>query len=464
MENIVVKKIKNNDIQNLLINFLYSTQINKSQKENLSIYIGLFKNICIEDLNWSFICKTSNKVDTENSKFTIFASLHMKFIKYILDKEIFIGPHSDRLKVFIRAMCDRIDSQRSCRSLRKSLFIENLKLDQVFMYCIKDRNFDDEERHIIINTRCHNTFIVNLLEGFYNTKVFSSYNRNKDFVNRFVDSYSNLDTFSSVADFNYSVFKSQYDFYKDKPAQLRELIRFYIYMYSISEFTDMFKDTDPVNMIWMQKPNFLHLYNQDFELVNYNPFEEPPQIDKWVVKPNGFEKTSTKLKHSSYFKLDFSDIEHELYKFCTKHAFWNSTFNSKSRIEYVSFIKEFFEFITNHKKISIKEPEQKVNFKDITPVEIYSFRYFLIENLKSVSTINVRINQLRAFLTFCNHKDYLNVHKACFDYLNCLPKEKGKGGNDIPDQELTLLEDELRKLSEEDLTYNLYYIPYCYRN
>lgn len=299
---------------------------------------------------------------------------------------------------------------------------------------------------------------MDLLNKFYNNNSFGQYTRNINFAMSFLNSDNNIKNFYTISDFTYEVFKNQFEYFKDKPSELKELVKFHLYLYELSGSVNFFKPSDPIDTNMLQRPDFVQLVQDGYVLVNYNPFEEPPSYDKWLLKPNGFEDTTTLLKHDSYQKVDFSVVENKVYIPYLKQYFWECEVNLSSRKQWLSRIIDFLDFLADYKSKSIDNKNNNIDLESITTVEAYSYRGYIETLSISSKTKNIIYHAIKDFLYFCIDKKYLVVQSGAFDYLNSHSVPSGDGGTDIPEDELIKLEEQLRRHSEDNITRNLYYI------
>ena len=442
--------IKDTKMRNAISEFLNQTDIGKSVADCINPFFSAYSNIILDDLEWTELCDIALKLEV-NKRLNL-GPFNLKFIYFLLDNNLYTKNNILHLKNIVNEL---ILIANGSRQERLTLFnCDNIERLFMCKSSYKKRPFTT-----LVDTNINNKFINSLLDDFYKGDLYNSAYISVDFVKKFSESHSDFSDFQDISDFNYSVFKSQYEFYKNNEKELKTLIKFYIYLYVTSEYTELFKANDPVDMVYMQQYNFLQKYKEGFELVNLNPNEEYPPINKWVIKPNGFEATSTTFKSTSYKSLDFTKIKCDFYINFAKHYYWYTPNSLSTKTGEITFVIIFLNFIFEYKTNNIKSLSEGIDYKKITASEVYSFRKHMGLTTQKTGTFNGYMTAINKFLGMCKDKGFLDVESGAFEYLYQAPKNKGNGGISIPDEDLTLLEQHLEKLSEEkNLLYNLYHI------
>lgn len=461
--------IKDSEMRLALFNYFNTKDlINKKALNQKNTYLSYFENIALKNLTRLDFCEIWDNLSLIPYRKEIFCSIHIEFLGFLLENNLYKGDDLEKLIHFTEYL-NTIQANKKTHC--ENFFNKKISLDSMFVFSYArfiDKNTKKDNKEmlttkLLICTNTENTFIVNLLRDFFNYKHDNStkvWREGKDinFAVSFSQSDENIKNFSAISDFTYEVFKKQFEFYKDKPRQLKTLIRFYLYLSKISGCDNFFKPNDPIDTTMMMRTDFIPLFKEGFVLINYNPFEEVPIQDKWVLKPNGLENTSTQIKETSYIKIDFSNIKNETYKLFVKHFFWNSKVCLSHRRAQVATLTEFLNFLVDYKSKYINSKNNNIDFSSVTIVDIYSYRGFMETSGVSEIMIRQKSGRIKTFLDYCIDKKYLSVQNGAFEYLRFSGASSGKGGIDIPDNELVELEKKLRENSNDGIQESLYYI------
>lgn len=458
-------KIIKDDEMRLVLFDLFNTKglVNKKALKEKRTYLSYFENIALKDLTRLNFCEIWDDFSLIPYRRDNFASVHVKFLCYLLNNNLYKGNDLEKLIHFTKYL-DVISAKAKTEC--KTFFDKKISLDSMFVFSYTrncSRKKDKTITHRLVCMDTENTFIVNLFRDFFNYSFDDSVDirketRDTNLAISFLQSDENIKNFSTISDFTYDVFKKQFEFYKDKHKQLRTLITFYYYLSIISGCDNFFKPSDPIDTSMTLRTDFVNLFKEGFVLINYNPFEEVPVQDKWVLKPNGLEETSTQINSTSYIKIDFSHIKNETYKLYVKRYFWHSKVNLNSRKTNVSILTEFLNFLVDYKNKFINSKKNNIDFNSITVVDIYSYRGYMETSGTSQIMMNQKSSTVKCFLEYCIDKKYLSVQNGAFEYLRVSAIKRATGGTDIPDNELEELEKHLRKRSDESLVNTLYYI------
>lgn len=440
-------KIVNNDKMKLaLFNFFNTIEVPKNVKSRLNRYIKHFKNIKLSDVTRLTFSDTWDNLSISSKK--SFCRINICFLGFLVENHLYEGEDINDLTKFLQAFKE-VSPATLCND---TLLNRDKTLRQFFVFKPKGKGIK------IVDTNCQNEFIIHLLDSFYNSSGFCNEKFDTDFASTFISSYEGLQDFKNITDFNYSVFQSQFKYYEKNRTLLKLLVMFYIYLNTLLDNESIFKIEDPIDVVMLQRSDFIDKYQEGYKIVYINPFEKVPTFDKWAINPNGFEKFTTRLNHRTYLYMDFSSIHNELYRQAAKQYFWNDTKNLDSKRNTQYIITEFFNFISNYKSNFIGNTDENIDYTTITTVDVFSFRSNIETGTLSVKTKNNKYQNLKYLLQYCEKEKILNVESGCFEFLRPHSEPDATGGTDIPDDELKKLEKHLRNLSEENLRKNLYYI------
>lgn len=435
-------------LRNALLNFSSKAGLNKTQQKYLNTYLSNYKNIKLDTLNWETVCDISSNIESSHIG-SVFAWFNANFIKYLIEnrlyKDLFIDLNLDIILNLLNLCMEKRN--------RIMIFNKDFNLKNLLICKYSDGHKSNKHEYaLMIDTKLDNHFLVKLLDGFYKSDLFSkqySYN-NYDFARKFYKSYDKFSSFKHITDFNYKVFEKQFNFYKENKSELKALVKFYIYLYSI--YKDIFKPTDPVDILWMTTDSkFINQYSDGFILVDINPIEPFPAKDKWKVRPNGQERFTTQINVTNYLSFDFTKIDYAEYRPFTKDFIWKSTHALSTRANYFYYIIEFLNFIYEHKTLNINKKNNH-DYNKITTAEVLSYLGYISDKY-SLQVYNDKILYIRKFL----RKDYFEVELAVFDYLVHSGSITSTNCKSIPENELKKLDKHLLDLAYTNDTYYIYY-------
>lgn len=442
--------IKDESMKSAIFNYIDSIQLSCHIYKRINLYLAEYKDIQLAELTWETLCDIGKKIDTvKDSALSIFGIINLRFVDYLIKNNLF---NDDNTEVIDKLIAELLP-MKNAKDNRLILF--DKKVDPFNIIA-----FTKGGGQYFVDTKLNNTFIVELLKDFCISDLFGSRNTDYTIIENFVNSYTDFSTFTEISDFNYSVFKEQYDYYKNNYSQLKTLVKFYIYLHTISGGAELFKDNDPVDMNYIQRTHFLSEYGKGFELVNYNPFDPVPQIDKWMLKPNGAERLSSIMASKLYLLIDFADIEYEPYRNMAKEWFWHYKVTLATKQSDLRHIKYFLNFIYEKKKKIVDLSTGKTDYTTITRKDAIAYASNIFNKNVAPRTFNKRTSLVRSFINFCKNEKYLTTEFGVYDDLAHIEIGIPKGGNDIPKEHLILIENRLREISDENPVYELYHIVF----
>lgn len=434
--------IEDDKMKNALLDFYSKVGLNPSQQQKLNTYLSKYQNVKLDTLNWETICDIALSIDS-SSLTTYFGAPNLNFFLYLVENSLY--KDSDISSDIIL----NLPNLPMRKSTRIMFFDKDINLGNLIICKGIEKK---QEYQIMIDTKLDNPFLVKLLDGFYKCGLFSTSRKENDynFARNFYKSYDKFSSVKDISDFNFKVFEKQFDFYKEKKTELSALIKFYIYLHS--NYEDIFKPNDPVDIFWMTRhAKFTKQFNDDFRLVDLNPIEPYPTNDGWILRPNGQEKFTTKLKSTDYKSVDFTKIEYAEYRPPVKDFLWKTTsLTLPVRLGYFYSIIEFLNYIYKHKTLSIKKNS---NYNEITTSEVISYLGH-ISDKDGLKVYNEKVKAIKHLL----RNDYFNVESAVSDNLVHAGNTAPPGSKSIPENEVKKLDKHLLKLSyDNDMNY-LYYI------
>ena len=438
----IIKKfnvIEDNNMRRTLFNYCSKVGLNKTQIKYLGSYLKLYSNIKLDSLEWENLCDIVTHIDTSTRSCSL-GLFTLNFFKYLSENGLYKNPNMEIMHE-ITNYCNK-------RNYRLAIFNKNANLENFIICHYIDALTDG---FVLIDTKLNNKFLVKLLDEYYKSDLFSPRYRCIDFARKFSESYEGFSSFESVEDFNYQVFNKQFDFYKDNKTELKALIKFYIYLHSLDN--NIFKPTDPIDIIWMRKSGFLTQYEDGFRAIDINPLEPVPNSDKWIIRPNGQEDFTTKMNSTNYIAIDFTNIHYNSYRLFAKDYFWKSTSTLPTRQSIHYSIVYFLNFIYEYKQMYI-DSKNGIDYMTITTKEVFAYLSH-IKSTDSCNTFNTKIGHIKKFLK----KDYFNVAPMAFEYLVQTANQPGDGGKSIPDDELKKLDKHLLKLAQDNND-DIFYIYY----
>lgn len=432
-----------------------SLKTKQTRKKQLKIALGDYSIYLNKDFSWEDL----NDISENLKQRGIFNCFH-NYLIYLLENNLYKGNYRNYLLNNLEIFKHFVGSDP------KVMFYKGSKPE--FFYITQ---FKSEDK--ISKTRFNLNTVdvglrkigVNFIENELSDKE-KSMTRFKIFMFHLPNSFK-VNNYDSVTiyDFNYKTFEEQYNYYKnvnmdDGHKGTNLLIRFYIYLLkyiTIQEIKhNIFDKIDGIDIHYLEKHNFDMLYDNGFRVVYLNQLDKVPNIDKWLVAPNGAERKTISRKANQYNPIDFSNIKSNTFKQAIKSWYWYSEKSIFSRDKCYYIVMKFIEFILkNHKKINenniISMKDIKTTNKqeyNITTQDIIQYRRYIISQCDNSYTRNSRISAVKSFLSYCHSKEILDIEITLFDYLKGFKKDEVKP-NPILKEDLDLIIQKYKELESK---------------
>lgn len=310
---------------------------------------------------------------------------------------------------------------------------------------------------IAFKTDINNLYLYKLLSEFIKTNPQTS-KSNRQFFAHFQASLGN-NTVNCIEDFNKSIFDTQYWYYKNNAGKnnrhISLLKSLYLFLMNTPLGANILKWQDGIDFYMLQSVSFNENYEQGYKLVPLNPLDPIPNHDLWLVMPNGIEKKGNIIKSHNYKPINFSDVDDIKIKFAIKSFFWNDTITLTRRITNCNTVLFFARFICNLRNLDTMSISNEDD-SSFSNEEIFSYvSYVKLNNLNYEY-----IPLVKKFLIFSNENNLLKTPPEALQYLVGEKKDPIKSPQDIPENELILIENEFKQNSSQDIKAQLYYIVF----
>lgn len=431
---------------------LTSRTLRRSAKENYIRLINYISKLSMEDITWDFLCNLAHS--NEDIIYWI-----VKFLYTLLTYDIYKGSHKEKLLSIIDVFNNH--------NYYLNIFCYK-EVEYLFYYNNDTRK---EHRRSLFLLQHHSPKIRELLQEFL-LKNLSVCTVNNDLYIHFEDSLGDI-KIEQISDFSYTSFKQQFNYFaKDHDCKfLHHLISFYRFVieHPLASNISILLPGDGVSLVALRRPKIAKEICDGYLAVYYNPFEEPPLFDRWILHINAFEDTSTKLNSNSTFLVDFSAINNILYRRIAKEFFWKYEGQSiSSKISPAYNYPYIFNTLEELKDTYNRNSDEKISYSLITVNEAYLFKKSLLDLDVSIETRNQYIYTFRSILNYSKENNLMDFESGVIEYLSRYRHQNANNAKAIPTEHIILLNDLLKKNADdalekhlkdnsESLAYYLYY-------
>ncbi|SCP98769.1 site-specific integrase [Anaerobium acetethylicum] len=389
--------------------FKIGIALKKTIRGSLLSFIDSLKPKASHDITWAFLCD----IVTSNNQAAIFCS---PLLLFLLNNDLYKGLYKDKLL----SISNLFDLNHWSSSLRwASLPYVN---DDIKYFFVSWRYLESSsprvDYHII---RVDNSNLRKIVEAFcsndsakYNPTTALFYNEFDYSLNKYATAIS------TYSDFNFTIYKSQFEYYKQFPntaVLIGILNRFYIYLieHPSGEGKNIFKDYDNIDINFLKRSDFTKCQLDGFSFLYYNPLAPVPTSEKWILHINGYERTSTKCISTTTQKFDFSQIKSSVYKTCLMQFVWNNLkVNFTSKYEQYRILSQILNYIYDTKS---RQDYPNPSLTHFNIWEAHLIRNYIDESQNTASSKEEYLCAIRIFLTFLDTKQIATFELMFFKYL-----------------------------------------------
>lgn len=427
-------KVKEN-IRSFIIQYAcIENKVNEDRWFSVRKAIIGYGNFFIENFTWGHFCYIISLVGERE------CSVFYVYFMFLIENNLYVENNKE--------VIENIENIRLCKGeIFKKVFYIGCKPE--YFYLAKTK--DSKTRY---NLNCNNAFLRQFLIQFIENGIsmtLKGSTRSKEFIFHFERSlYALSNEITSIEDFNYVTFSTQYRYYKKinwgEHQAVNVLVGFYLYLYKYIEANSIrcsiFSIEDGIDKNYLLKKNFTNLYDEGFRVVYFNVYDNIPSNDRWIVAPNGEEIKSISKKSHEYSPVDFSKIKDEKLKTVLKRWYWEGKENIFSKDKNLYLLIKFVQFIEktknqrNNKVVNINNPIND-NY-DIFSMNIIEYKFSVINMYDSNASKNSIVTAIKSFLTYAYDYELLKIEPNIFAYLRGYEKEEATQ-NPISKNDLELI-------------------------
>ncbi len=305
----------------------------------------------------------------------------------------------------------------------------------------------------------YNSDLFVTLTEYFDCSVYQC----KEFTDIMGNFYKSLndDSIYSADDISYKSLESCSKFFLSRKGNRNSYSTILANIFSFFYFEKRYNifSRDKINPEIITKPGIIKYIVDGYCAIKYNPFEDVPIYDKWILIFDLNIESQTVIKPANIELFDFTKIKNKTLKNACKFYIWkaNSTISTKA-VRFSQYI-EFLNYINDLQtggEISIYYSSNQSTDNVITATEIMSYDFWVKTQHKTEYSANQVKSNVFAFLHFLDENKVLNVDEWAWQFIKV---QNPKSGNpkSIPDNELQLLSKILKERGENNIRDKIIY-------
>ena len=276
-----------------------------------------------------------------------------------------------------------------------------------------------------------------------------------EFCNDFTKSL-NKNEVENISDFNYLTFMSQIDYARNKMQSI-DCVAFIVglYDYIARNYNSKIFYPLKIDSVILQRHSLTSELFNGYDIVSYNPSEEPTTSDKFVLQYFGKADTNTTITTTKAFAVNLEDIECSEYRYWVKHYIWKSSPALYTKIQTSMQNKMMLNYIYGIKtSINISIYGRKSNDLSITVRDALAYRTYINQKTENQKSRYAYTKSARLLLSHVIDNKLGNVDKGAFYNLST-PADNFGNHNPQPINNNDL--EKLAKVINEKAKINNYY-------
>ncbi len=253
---------------------------------------------------------------------------------------------------------------------------------------------------------------------------------------------------------------SKYYHALDKTKYNSFLYSFYNYCYQ--KYNINFFDDAGIDIAIIEKHGLAKRINDGYELIKYNPHDNVPLGDRWILCYIPEYDAGTEHSPTKSIVIDFSDIMNDTFREWVKTYVWKADKSLRSKRLVANIVKKALNYIhmIRTRQIAV------IYCREIEPIdapitqgEATAIRQFYLSQNSSYVTKHTAIFNFKAFLHFLEDYSITTVPRMVYYHLYH-HDEKNNTSEAIPNDELTLLTKVFSNHSVNSIQEDLYAVIY----
>lgn len=294
-------------------------------------------------------------------------------------------------------------------------------------------------------------------EAPYRNKAFTS------FLSELYESSGKTDL-SEICDLSFDTFLSSvihFSKYRDE-IYFTFLFAFYNYCYGRSGI-DFFAKKN-LNIKLLTKPGLAKFLSQGYEIIRYNPLEDVPCHDKWLLCYNKDYETNTEHSLSETIAVDFTQIDNPTFREWCRYYVWKNhkgILSKRGMIPNLAYAFNYIHALRTGKELPIYCRKREAINTAPSSGEIMALRAHVTQFKQNPRTANTILYNMRAMLQFLKDNGIADIPSGTFYHMyhqNTIVNSAVA----IPDEHLEMLNklllDNAKKSVFNNICYTIFYI------
>lgn len=416
------------------------------------IYIAktFFANIRLCDITLNHINNCLKKLQNESIPVRCLLTLSETLL-YLNSKNLIVDKgalHLLSLKdLLLSSTCtfDKYLELTSDKNIKQFILVKNSSDSPVFL--------------LYINIKCKEVFDawVNFCNGYSKKNTIQL----RTICNEFDDSLFGF-TINSLEDINFNTFCAQilyFGKYKNKN-YTSPITAFYLFL--SQNYNPKLFETSGFDIKLLQRTMIAEELLEGYKIINYNPYENVPEEDKWLLSYNDIQETNTDISTTTSRITNFSAIKSNTFKNWVKHFIWNASGSISFKLDSAYILVEFTNYIYNLKQgTELSIYTRKTSNEAISPNEALAYKTYILNKSFGNNAKYKRILLARLLLKHVECSSLSQIDSRIWYILKFIRGKTTNNAEAILDNDLSRLVKLMKANAEKSIRNKVYFSILC---
>jgi hypothetical protein len=350
-----------------------------------------------------------------------------------------------------------------------SKFLELLNSPNIenYFYYFDEKCLENQTHYLqYVNIKCKDIF--DAWVNFYKQYRNKSHKPARIISIEFDDSLSGFDI-NSLDDISFETFKAQIRYFgkHENYRYVAPITAFYLYLsqnYSPKLFEKLGYDIK-----LLQRTRIAQELLEGYEVINYNPYEDVPKEDKWLLSYNDIEDTNKAVNTVKSRLIDFTKVKSDIYRHWFKHYIWKNGNSIMHKLLSCYFCTEFLNYVYELKQGTVRtiftgnSYQLKIPDEKITINEAVAYKHYVLAKKESNATQFGRIFRAKKLLNHVSDNNLAQFESGVFYNLN-IKNEGAISPDAILTKDINKIAEYMKKKCEEEpenILYEIYHTILC---
>lgn len=322
-----------------------------------------------------------------------------------------------------------------------------------FFYYYDEKCLENQTQYLqYVNIKCKDIF--DAWVNFYKQYRNKSNKPARTISLEFDDSLSGFDI-NSLDDITFETFKAQIRYFgkRENYRCAAPITAFYLYL--SQNYNPKLFEKSGYDIKLLHRIRIAQELLEGYEVINYSPYENVPEEDKWLLSFNDIESSNRVISSIKSKLINFTEVKSDIYRNWLKHYVWKNGNDIIHKFTSCHLCVEFLNYVYDLKQGTVRTiftgksyhlntPDEKILIN-----EVVAFKHYVLAKEESNVTQSTRMYSAKELLRHVSDNNLVQFESGVF--YNLKIKSIGDINPDaISMEDINKIADYMKKKCEEE--------------